>query len=55
MNVLKRAAKLIKEVAGGEIASEIVDIYPTVKPKAEVAIKWHFIKNLVAKIIILMQ
>jgi len=26
---LKRAAMLIKEVAGGEISSEIVDIYPT--------------------------
>lgn len=49
VNVLKRAAKLIKEVAGGEIASEIVDIYPTVKPKAEVAIKWHFIKKLSGK------
>ena len=26
---LKRAAMLIKEIAGGEIASEIIDIYPT--------------------------
>ncbi len=49
VNVLKRAANMIKEIAGGEIASEIVDIYPTVKPKAEVAIKWHFIKKLSGK------
>ena len=49
VNVLKRAANLIKEIAGGEIASEIVDIYPTVKPKTEVAIKWHFIKKLSGK------
>ena len=49
VNVLKRAANMIKEIAGAEIASEIVDIYPTVKPKAEVAIKWHFIKKLSGK------
>jgi phenylalanyl-tRNA synthetase beta chain len=35
---LKRAALLIQELAGGEIASEIVDIYPTPieKPRIEV-------------------
>ncbi|HQZ50616.1 MAG TPA: phenylalanine--tRNA ligase subunit beta [Chitinophagaceae bacterium] len=49
VNVLKRAAKLIIEIAGGEIASEIVDNYPTIKPKTEVAIKWHFIKKLSGK------
>jgi phenylalanyl-tRNA synthetase beta chain len=47
--VLKRAAGLIKEICGGEIASEIVDIYPTIKGKPEVAIKWHFIKRLSGK------
>ena len=47
--MLKRAAKLIIEIAGGEIASEIVDNYPTIKPKTEVAIKWHFIKKLSGK------
>lgn len=49
VSVLKRAAMLIKELGGGEIASEIVDIYPNPKPKAEVAIKWHFIKKLSGK------
>ena len=49
VNVLKRSANLIKEIAGGEIASEIVDIYPNKKAKTEVAIKWHFIKRLSGK------
>jgi phenylalanyl-tRNA synthetase beta chain len=49
VNVLKRAALLIKEVGGGEIASDIVDIYPTIKPKTEVAVKYHFIKKLSGK------
>ncbi|NOT51893.1 MAG: phenylalanine--tRNA ligase subunit beta [Chitinophagaceae bacterium] len=49
VNVLKRAANLIKEIAGGEIASEIVDVYPGAKPKTEVAAKWHYIKKLSGK------
>ena len=49
VNVLKRAANLIKEICGGEIASEIVDIYPKPKEKTEVAVKWHFIKKLSGK------
>lgn len=49
VNVLKRATLLIKELAGGEIASDVVDIYPAPKPKTEVAVKWHFIKKLSGK------
>lgn len=49
VNVLKRAALMIKEIGGGEIASEIIDIYPNQKPKAEVAIKYHFLKKLSGK------
>jgi len=49
VNVLKRAAKLIQEVAGGEIASEIVDIYPEKKHKTEVALKNHYLKKLSGK------
>ena len=49
VNVLKRAATLIKEVAGGTISSAIIDVYPTPKEKAEVAIKWQFIKKLSGK------
>lgn len=49
VNVLKRATRMIKEICGGLIASEIVDIYPNPKPKTEVAIKYHFLKRLSGK------
>jgi phenylalanyl-tRNA synthetase beta chain len=49
VNVLKRAALLIKEIAGGEIASEITDVYPSPKEKKQVAIKYHFLKKLSGK------
>ena len=49
VQVLKRAALLIKEVAGGTISSEITDIYPLVTPKTEVAVKYHYIKKLSGK------
>lgn len=40
---------LIKEMAGGEISSDIVDIYPDPKPKTEVALKNHYLKKLSGK------
>jgi phenylalanyl-tRNA synthetase beta chain len=49
VNVLKRAALLIKEIAGGEIASDIVDVYPDPEPKTEVALKHHYLKKLSGK------
>lgn len=49
VNVLKRAALMIKEIAGGELASEIVDVYPTKVEKKEVAIKYHYLKKLSGK------
>ncbi len=49
VSVVKRAASMIKEICGGEIASEVVDIYPNQKPKIEVAVKWHYIKKLSGK------
>jgi phenylalanyl-tRNA synthetase beta chain len=49
VNVLKRAALLIKEVAGGEISSDVVDVYPNPKEKTEVAIKYHYLKKLSGK------
>lgn len=49
VNVLKRAALLIKEIGGGEIASAIMDNYPNARPKTEVAVKWHYIKKLSGK------
>jgi len=49
VNVLKRAALLIKDVAGGSISSEVVDIYPDPKPKTEIALKNHYLKKLSGK------
>ncbi len=49
VHVLKRAALLIKEIAGGQIASEIVDVYPDPKPKVEIALKNHYLKKLSGK------
>lgn len=49
VNVLKRAALMIKEIAGGEIASDVVDVYPAPKPKTEVILKNHYLKKLSGK------
>ncbi len=49
VNVLKRAAMLIKEIAGGDIASDIIDVYPVPKEKTEVALKYHYLKKLSGK------
>ena len=49
VNVLKRAALLVKEVAGGEISSDIIDVYPDPKNKTEVVIKYHYLKKLSGK------
>ncbi|MEI8099038.1 MAG: phenylalanine--tRNA ligase subunit beta [Sediminibacterium sp.] len=46
---LKRAALLIKELAGGEITSEVVDIYPNPLPKTEISLKHHYLKKLSGK------
>lgn len=44
---LKRAALLIKEVAGGEISSEIVDIYPNPATDFKVDISYANVKRLI--------
>lgn len=49
VNVLKRAALLIKELAGGEIASEVVDVYPNPKQQPQVQLKYQFLKKLSGK------
>ena len=49
VNVLKRAALLMKELAGGEIASDIIDIYPAPAQKAQVALKYQFLRKLSGK------
>ncbi len=47
--VLKRAAALIVEMAGGEVACEPIDIYPEPEPQAEVVLKFHYLKKLSGK------
>jgi phenylalanyl-tRNA synthetase beta chain len=49
VQVLKRAALLMKELAGGTISSDIVDVYPKPAAKKEVAIKYHYLKKLSGK------
>lgn len=46
---LKRAALLIKEVAGGTISSEIVDIYPTPAADFEIEVSYSHVKRLIGK------
>jgi len=50
VNVLKRAAMLMKEIAGGEIASEMVDVYPSPEQKKEVTLSYAFLKKLSGKV-----
>jgi len=47
--VLKRAALIIKELGGGTIASDIVDVYPDPKEKTQVSMKYHYLKKLSGK------
>lgn len=46
VNVLKRAALLIKEVAGGTISSDVIDIYPNPAVKTEVTLTYNYLKKL---------
>ncbi|MFH1937659.1 MAG: phenylalanine--tRNA ligase subunit beta, partial [Bacteroidota bacterium] len=46
---LKRAALLIKEIAGGEIASELVDIYPQPRARNKVTLTFRNLDRLVGK------
>jgi len=47
--VLQRAAALICELAGGQAASPITDIYPHPKAQTEVETSWAYIKKLSGK------
>lgn len=46
---LKRAASLIKEVAGGEISSEVVDLYPVKQIDRQVFLSFDKINNLIGQ------
>ena len=47
MYVLKRAARMIQEIAGGEIVGEPVDIYPAVIAPVEVSVEFAKINSLI--------
>ncbi|MFN2458391.1 MAG: phenylalanine--tRNA ligase subunit beta [Chitinophagaceae bacterium] len=49
VTVLKRAAALIKEICGGEIASDIIDVYPQPQTKTEVMLSYSYLKKLSGK------
>jgi phenylalanyl-tRNA synthetase beta chain len=48
---LKRAALLIQEIAGGTIASAIVDIYPQPVADFQVAVKYKNVDRLIGKVL----
>jgi phenylalanyl-tRNA synthetase beta chain len=49
VNVLKRAALLIKEIGGGEVIGDVIDIYPSPLEKKTVTLKNHYLKKLSGK------
>lgn len=49
VNVIKRAAELIKEIAGGTISSDISDAYPHPREKKEVVLTNHYLKKISGK------
>lgn len=46
---MKRAAMLIKEIAGGTISSDVVDVYPETIIPAQVEMTYHNIDRLIGK------
>jgi len=46
---LKRAAAMIRDIAGGTISSEIVDVYPQAPKKAVVRVRYKNIDRLIGK------
>lgn len=49
IQVLKRATLLIQEIAGGKIASNIIDEYPEPIAKKEITLSFHYLKKLTGK------
>jgi phenylalanyl-tRNA synthetase beta chain len=49
VQVLKRAATMIKEIAGGEIASNIIDVYPNPKQEKSVTLHDSYLKKISGK------
>jgi phenylalanyl-tRNA synthetase beta chain len=49
VNVLKRAATLIVELAGGKLKGEVIDVYPQPQEKKELGLRFHYLKRLSGK------
>lgn len=49
VQVLKRAALLIQEIAGGNITGEIIDNYPQPLEKPQIAMRFHYLKKISGK------
>lgn len=49
INVLKRAAELVKEICGGEISSDIIDVFPNPISQTSIGLKYHYLKKLSGK------
>ncbi len=49
VNVLKRAAQLISELAGGKVSSEIVDIYPVPAQPGSITISYDYLRRISGK------
>jgi phenylalanyl-tRNA synthetase beta chain len=47
VKALKRAALLIKELAGGSISSPVIDVYPKPVQKARVRVRFNFVDRLI--------
>lgn len=45
----KRAALLLKEICGGKIASDIIDVYPNSIPKIALDLRFEYINKLIGK------
>ncbi|MDO5759586.1 MAG: phenylalanine--tRNA ligase subunit beta [Bacteroidota bacterium] len=46
---LKRAAIIIKQIAGGEISSQIVDVYPKEIERAKIDLEYSYLDNLIGQ------
>ncbi len=49
VEVVKRAALLIKEIAGGNISSDIIDVYPIPRKQKEVTLSNRYLKKISGK------
>ncbi len=49
VEVLKHAAMMIKEIAGGKISSEVIDIYPVPRQKKEITLSNFYLKKISGK------